>query len=163
MPSSPGWRDKAAMSLTGRRRRAEADFAHRRHGRARAGGAAGDALIQGRPSTRAQSWWPWAAAPVTGTIIVGPTVHRSRWRRTMKLYREESFGPGGLPSIRAAGVTTSTRCELANDTDYGLSAAVFSQNDVDRALNGGAPDPNRASATSTARPCRTRRRCHSAA
>jgi vanillin dehydrogenase len=49
----------------------------------------------------------------------------------MKLYSEESFGPV-VSVLRFRGVDEAIR--LANDTEYGLSAAVFGR-DVARALN----------------------------
>jgi vanillin dehydrogenase len=48
----------------------------------------------------------------------------------MKIYSEESFGPV-KPIIRVAGVEEAIR--VANDTQYGLSAAVFGQ-DIKRAM-----------------------------
>lgn len=48
----------------------------------------------------------------------------------MKIYGEESFGPV-KPIIRVAGAEEAIR--VANDTEYGLSAAVFSQ-DIKRAM-----------------------------
>ena len=48
----------------------------------------------------------------------------------MRIYREESFGPV-KPIVRVRGVDEAVR--VANDTEYGLSAAVFGQ-DVRRAL-----------------------------
>ena len=48
----------------------------------------------------------------------------------MRIYREESFGPV-KPVIRVRGIDEAVR--IANDTEYGLSAAVFGQ-DVRRAL-----------------------------
>jgi acyl-CoA reductase-like NAD-dependent aldehyde dehydrogenase len=48
----------------------------------------------------------------------------------MRIYTEESFGPV-VSVIRARGVDDAVR--LANDTEYGLSAAVFGR-DVARAL-----------------------------
>jgi vanillin dehydrogenase len=49
----------------------------------------------------------------------------------MRLYHEESFGPVA-PVIRVRGVEEAIR--IANDTEYGLSAAVFGRN-VNRALD----------------------------
>ena len=77
----------------------------------------------------------------------------------MRIYREESFGPV-KPVVRVSGDEEAIR--VANDTEYGLSAAVFSR-DVQRALQCRQADRIRASATSTARRCTTRRRCRSAA
>jgi benzaldehyde dehydrogenase (NAD) len=48
----------------------------------------------------------------------------------MRIYREESFGPVA-PVIRVKNVEEAIR--IANDTEYGLSAAVFGR-DVNRAL-----------------------------
>jgi acyl-CoA reductase-like NAD-dependent aldehyde dehydrogenase len=48
----------------------------------------------------------------------------------MRIYQEESFGPV-KPILRVRGVDEAVR--VANDTEYGLSAAVFGQ-DVRRAL-----------------------------
>src|SRR5262249_34120798 len=48
----------------------------------------------------------------------------------MKIYSEESFGPV-KSIIRVNGVEEAIR--IANDTDYGLSAAVFGQ-DIKRAM-----------------------------
>jgi acyl-CoA reductase-like NAD-dependent aldehyde dehydrogenase len=58
------------------------------------------------------------------TIVVGVTPE-------MRLYGEESFGPV-VSVMTADGVEDAVR--LANDTEYGLSAAVFGQ-DTDRALS----------------------------
>jgi vanillin dehydrogenase len=48
----------------------------------------------------------------------------------MRIYREESFGPV-KPIVRVKGVDEAVR--VANDTEYGLSAAVFGR-DIQRAL-----------------------------
>jgi acyl-CoA reductase-like NAD-dependent aldehyde dehydrogenase len=48
----------------------------------------------------------------------------------MRIYQEESFGPV-KPIVRVGGVDEAVR--VANDTEYGLSAAVFGQ-DIRRAL-----------------------------
>jgi acyl-CoA reductase-like NAD-dependent aldehyde dehydrogenase len=48
----------------------------------------------------------------------------------MRIYREESFGPVA-PVIRVRGIEEAIK--IANDTEYGLSAAVFGR-DVNRAL-----------------------------
>ena len=49
----------------------------------------------------------------------------------MRIYREESFGPV-KPVVRVEGDEEAIR--VANDTEYGLSAAVFSR-DIQRAMN----------------------------
>lgn len=49
----------------------------------------------------------------------------------MRIYREESFGPA-KSVIRVNGVDEAVR--VANDTEYGLSSAVFSR-DINRALD----------------------------
>jgi vanillin dehydrogenase len=48
----------------------------------------------------------------------------------MRLYQEESFGPV-KPIVRVRGVDEAVR--VANDTEYGLAAAVFGR-DIQRAL-----------------------------
>ena len=57
-----------------------------------------------------------------GSVIMQPTVV-DRVTPAMRLYAEESFGPV-VAMIRAADEQEAIR--LANDTEYGLSAAVFS-------------------------------------
>ncbi len=53
----------------------------------------------------------------------------------MRIYAEESFGPV-VAVIRAEDTDDAVR--LANDTEYGLAAAVFGR-DVDRALEVARP------------------------
>ncbi|WP_105386463.1 aldehyde dehydrogenase [Neorhizobium alkalisoli] len=65
----------------------------------------------------------------SGTIVPASVVDRVT--KDMRIYSEESFGPV-VSVIRASGVEEAIR--LANDTEYGLSAAVFSR-DVARALS----------------------------
>jgi benzaldehyde dehydrogenase (NAD) len=63
-----------------------------------------------------------------GTVV--PATVLDRVVPGMRIYTEESFGPV-VSVIRARGVDDAVR--LANDTEYGLSAAVFGR-DVARAL-----------------------------
>ncbi|QPF90683.1 aldehyde dehydrogenase [Bradyrhizobium commune] len=63
-----------------------------------------------------------------GTVV--PATVLDRVAPGMRIYTEESFGPV-VSVIRARGVDDAVR--LANDTEYGLSAAVFGR-DVARAL-----------------------------
>ncbi|TWB02391.1 aldehyde dehydrogenase [Bradyrhizobium stylosanthis] len=63
-----------------------------------------------------------------GTVV--PATVLDRVAPGMRIYTEESFGPV-VSVIRARGVDEAVR--LANDTEYGLSAAVFGR-DVARAL-----------------------------
>jgi acyl-CoA reductase-like NAD-dependent aldehyde dehydrogenase len=64
----------------------------------------------------------------TGTVVEATLLDRVT--RQMRIYREESFGPV-KPIIRVAGAEEAIL--IANDTEYGLSAAVFGK-DVARAL-----------------------------
>jgi vanillin dehydrogenase len=64
-----------------------------------------------------------------GTIVEATIIDRVTL--AMRIYREESFGPV-KPVVRVNGDEEAIR--VANDTEYGLSAAVFSR-DVQRALN----------------------------
>jgi len=69
-----------------------------------------------------------AGAPARGTLMNATVLDHVD--ATMRLYGEESFGPV-VAVIRVRGVEEALR--VANDTEYGLSAAVFGRN-VDRAL-----------------------------
>jgi acyl-CoA reductase-like NAD-dependent aldehyde dehydrogenase len=64
----------------------------------------------------------------TGTVVEGTVIDIVTW--AMRIYNEESFGPV-KPVVRVSGDDEAIR--VANDTDYGLSSAVFSAN-VQRAL-----------------------------
>jgi acyl-CoA reductase-like NAD-dependent aldehyde dehydrogenase len=64
----------------------------------------------------------------TGTVVEATVLDHVT--SDMRIYSEESFGPV-KPVIRVKGEDEAVR--IANDTDYGLSAAVFSK-DVRRAL-----------------------------
>ena len=63
-----------------------------------------------------------------GTIVEATVIDRVT--PSMRIYHEESFGPV-KPVVRVSGEEEAIR--VANDTEYGLSAAVFSR-DVQRAL-----------------------------
>ena len=79
------------------------------------------------------------AAAQGATVVVAPQVTASistagvvdRVTPSMKLYFEESFGPI-VAVVRVDGADEAVRA--ANDSEYGLSAAVFSQN-INRALD----------------------------
>jgi benzaldehyde dehydrogenase (NAD) len=61
---------------------------------------------------------PGDAVLMNATVLAGVT-------KAMRIFAEESFGPV-VAIIRAADVDDAV--EIANDSEYGLSAAVFSQN-----------------------------------
>jgi len=65
----------------------------------------------------------------TGTVVEATIVDNVT--PAMRLYSEESFGPV-KPIVRVSGEDEAVR--VANDTEYGLSAAIFSRN-VQRALD----------------------------
>ncbi len=68
------------------------------------------------------------AAPAQGTLL--SAVVLDRVTPAMRIYSEESFGPV-TTVLRAASDQEAVR--LANDTEYGLTSAVFSR-DITRAL-----------------------------
>ncbi len=70
-----------------------------------------------------------AGGAVDGTIV-GATL-LDRVSPSMKIYQEETFGPVAC-IYRAGSIDEAIR--IANDTEYGLAAAVFGQNTV-RAMN----------------------------
>ncbi|MBL0405198.1 aldehyde dehydrogenase [Microvirga aerilata] len=70
-----------------------------------------------------------AGGRVEGTVMSATVLDHVT--PAMRLYGEESFGPV-VCVIRASGVEEAVR--IANDTEYGLSAAVFGR-DITRALD----------------------------
>jgi acyl-CoA reductase-like NAD-dependent aldehyde dehydrogenase len=70
-----------------------------------------------------------AGGKLDGTIMTATVLDRVT--PGMRIYSEESFGPV-VCVVRAKGVDDAVR--IANDTEYGLSAAVFGQ-DIARALS----------------------------
>ncbi len=70
-----------------------------------------------------------AGGQATGTIM--PAMVLDHVTPAMKIYNDESFGPV-VCIVRVAGVEEAIR--VANDTEYGLSAAVFGR-DITRALD----------------------------
>jgi acyl-CoA reductase-like NAD-dependent aldehyde dehydrogenase len=70
-----------------------------------------------------------AGGEINGTVINATVLDRVT--PAMRIYSEESFGPV-KSVVRVKGVDEAVR--VANDTEYGLSAAVFGR-DITRALN----------------------------
>ena len=70
-----------------------------------------------------------AGGKVDGTLMSATVVDHVT--STMRIYGEESFGPV-VTIVRVNGVDEAVR--VANDTEYGLSAAVFGR-DIGRALD----------------------------
>lgn len=69
-----------------------------------------------------------AGGGVDGTVMEATVLDRVT--PPMRIYAEESFGPV-VTVVRVSGIDEAVR--VANDTEYGLSAAVFGQ-DVNRAM-----------------------------
>ena len=69
-----------------------------------------------------------AGGQVDGAVMAATVLDHVT--RDMRIYHEESFGPVA-PVIRVQGVDEAVA--IANDTEYGLSAAVFGR-DINRAL-----------------------------
>lgn len=69
-----------------------------------------------------------AGGSIDGTVVQATVLDKVT--PSMRLYAEESFGPI-VTVVRVASVDEAVR--VANDTEYGLSAAVFGR-DVNRAL-----------------------------
>jgi acyl-CoA reductase-like NAD-dependent aldehyde dehydrogenase len=70
-----------------------------------------------------------AGGEINGTVISATLLDHVT--PAMRVYSEESFGPV-KPVVRVSGVEEAIR--VANDTEYGLSASVFSR-DISRALS----------------------------
>ena len=87
----------------------------------RIGGLVNDAVSKGAKLL--------AGGRVDGTVMSATVLDQVT--PAMRLYGEESFGPV-VCVIRASGVEEAVR--IANDTEYGLSAAVFGR-DITRALD----------------------------
>ena len=88
-----------------------------------------------RRAPRAPGWS--AGGSVNGTLINAHVLDHVT--PEMRIYEEESFGPV-TTVVRVKGDEEAIR--VANDTPYGLSAAVFSR-DVTRAFARGAPHRHR--------------------
>jgi vanillin dehydrogenase len=107
-------------------------------GNPRAGQSVLGSLVSGEAAGRVRELSD-DAAHHGASIVVAPEVSGAistpavvdRVTATMRLYSEESFGPI-VAVIRVEGDEQAVRA--ANDSEYGLSAAVFSRN-IDRALH----------------------------
>lgn len=129
----------------------------RRRRPARAGNTPLGSVVDGHAARRIEQLIRDAVAK--GAVLSAAaawTVRSSRRRCStrvtpaMRIYAEESFGP--VVSVRVGSIDEAVR--VANDTEYGLSAAVFGR-DVNRAMQV-ARRIRSGSAISTARQCTTR-------
>ena len=91
--------------------------------------AARERILELIEDARAKGAEVLAGGDADGTLIT-PTV-LADVTPEMRIYEEESFGPV-VTIVPVSG--TEEAIETANDTEYGLSAAVFSE-DVDRAMD----------------------------
>ncbi|TJY72570.1 aldehyde dehydrogenase family protein [Arthrobacter sp. CAU 1506] len=95
-------------------------------------------ILEGLSTARAQGAWagaggePYDDGELATGYFVPPTILELPAGRELDIWREELFGPV-LSVRRAANVEQAF--ELANDGEYGLSAALFTQ-DLTRVLEG---------------------------
>ena len=95
-------------------------------------------ILEGLSTARAQGasvvagGEPYDDGELATGYFVPPTILELPAGRELDVWREELFGP--VLSVRRAG-SVEQAFELANDGEYGLSAALFTQ-DLTRALEG---------------------------
>ncbi len=99
-----------------------------------------------------------AGGEVSGTVMAATVLDRVT--PAMRVYGEESFGPLVGIVLRAKDDDDAVR--IANDTEYGLAAAVFGR-DVDARARGREAYRVRCLSRQRRRPCMTSRRFRSAA